>query len=520
MRLRHLGHGIASAWLGILGAYACGSGDSTGDLTADTTPDGSTSSDGGGGTTDTTDGGPSISDTTPFFKSGTRLRARKVTGGGLPVFETFVDSERNGVACAFEPTSEGDGQMRCLPSAAQFAYTDATCTTKVLLLDDCQKKSIRYGVGRGASTALCSGITPVVEVREIGAEMPGATTIWLSDGTGGCNSLPISPNQKVYAVGAPLPMSSFVGGKKSLESPKPSIQRPRIKGDDGSEIAIEELVDTSRDAGCTAQRVGPPGPAPATMPAVCAPSPLAFSDPGSFFSDPGCTIGAARTPIPPDCPAPRSVLKRLVADGGGTCGGNDGAEVVQLGKEITGYTGSPAACTPKAGERPRLFELGAPIASSSLPNLTYGPLGTGRIRPRANAIDGVQLGAATVWDDTLKDSCTPTDFVDGKTFCVPPGVITNAPTNTFKDAACTEAVLITLPCNATKYVLSGSLTCDASALSTMVIPLGPEETLGQYWDNISGTCTPVTPLAPVTVRAHLTPTTASAVFAEVERTTE
>ena len=177
--------------------------------------------------------------------------------------------------------------------------------------------------------------------------------------------------------------------------------------------------------------------------------------------------------------------------------------------------GAPGSCAPRTGTRPRLYVAGAPWDTSPLPKLSQGPLGSGRIRPDVlTTSENIQLAPAALWDDALKQRCFATTFDDGKVYCAPT-TVTNPPSNLFKDSGCTTKIIMAT-CGQ-KFVTSGTLTCSDVKLDHCRDAARPVETLDEYWDNSTGTCLKVTPIAPVSAQPYLAPSTVAATFGELKR---
>lgn len=464
------------------------------------------------------DGGGGVADPTLFYRSGSRLRARVIQGDGLPVFETFVDTQKN-LDCDFRETA--DGALRCLPSQVTgVGFLDDQCTMPAAVVDDC---TAGFGFAQvDERTSGCGVTIRAAELRPIEASLPAAP-YWDKQADGQCVMQTLGPGQQLRGVGAPVPLTDFVAGHTVDEAPIASLRRRRVVGDDGSELALPELTDAARDAPCQADRLAPPD-TPLSIPTTlyCAPEAVAYADAQyGPFTDASCTELAASDARPASCPAPVAVM-RYDAPKNRNCAAAYGHQLFELGAPLSApYRLAGASCMP-AGGSATTYDIGPAFDLLSLPAMERGPLGTGRVRPFAVTAAGVQLDHGDLWDDTAQATCTAQPFDDGKLYCVPAGTITNPPLNFYKDAGCTQPILVVLDmgCAPPPYVVTGNLTCNGGAYASMVQPVGAALAITEYYQD-NGGCSPTpTPLG-TSFAFDLSPAVAvSTVFAEVTRTVE
>ena len=137
--------------------------------------------------------------------TGSRLRARLITGGGSRELAGFHDSERN-EDCTFQP-AEG-GRRRCLPEAVKTIqsglYSDPACQIPLASVPACSTEakyaiSYRYDEGSCGETA--------AEIRSV---LGRASTIY-APGPGGCAPQPSSSTSApLFAVGDVVAWTAFV----------------------------------------------------------------------------------------------------------------------------------------------------------------------------------------------------------------------------------------------------------------------------------------------------------------------
>lgn len=163
--------------------------------------------------TDGGDAGPK-----PGWSSGTRLRARVVSGSdGAKNFVGWYDSMRK-ENCSFRLTSEGNGALRCLPDPppGPVYYLGPMCDGAPML-----------AVGKGCTTpttmleALNQYACPEASYRVRPTSGPvGAGNLYTKMPDGSCvvlNAQAIQASYDLYNTGAEIAPSSFVDGTIKAE---------------------------------------------------------------------------------------------------------------------------------------------------------------------------------------------------------------------------------------------------------------------------------------------------------------
>jgi hypothetical protein len=453
-----------------------------------------------------------------YFKSGARLRAQVLSGDGLPVFETFFDTTRN-APCEYVKAI--DGSMRCVALGNEGVFLDAACTSPAAIVSGCTNPT---GFARfSKKTFVCDRVEyELSEVRPIAAEI-AAATMYVRSGKGTCEAIPVSGNIKLHAVGASVPITDFVRGTLKDEAPAPSLRRKRIVGEDGSELALPEIVDAVRNTKCDAYRLVPPN-TPRTVPAdfSCVPQNSANNDTQyGPFSDSSCTTPSASRFVGPGCEEPAAILRSLSPAGGSNCGDDYGYAVYERGAATANGFRFSGTCDSDVSPNRSFFALGAPITAAALPALREEPLGSGRLRPLAFTANGVQVSTAYFWDDQAKARCSVYRFADGKQRCVG-GAYLNPPSR-FKDASCTQPMAVFYGCGQPSVALTGAINCETGAYDVDVRPLGPKLAITSYYEKQPGGACDATPIAldpQQSAYDFAAPVPASTLFMEVTRSRE
>jgi len=476
------------------------------------------------------DAAPPGTDVSLFYKSGSRLRARLMKGDGLAKFDNFHDNVRN-EGCNYTPSqTETPDQMRCVPAALLLGYSDAACTQPAAARDECQT-DFKMAVAYVSATNDCPGPdnpgSSVAEIRPLTTtEVPGATKYYYKS-DGACQELTMSSNQKLFTLGAPVPLTELAGGKRVREDVGTGLSRYRVMGDDGSQVAIHDFHDRTRNAPCQPHMLGPStGALPITR--TCVPLSLSYADSQGPFVDDGCTQVAGRFTGEAKC-GPSLALMELSSPAVDGCGSGVGYTMYQVGAEVaSGYRKtSPTTCDPDTGGggNRRYYTKGAAYPTDPLPKLIEKAVGTGRLRLRHDTYADIQLGYSALYDETLGVSCSPERFADGKLYCLPTSRL-HVPVDVhFTDATCTtNPVFLGSRCSPPSFAHVDSPTCAAPTWPmTPLKRIGAEVPAGTtvyFKDGASGACSPLT-LAPAQVAYAIgANVTVPELFAEVTQSTE
>lgn len=416
--------------------------------------------------------------------SGSRLRARFVTGSGGRELVGFHDSVRN-EDCTFQPAEYGS--IRCLPptSRTDGFFSDPACTIPMTTLPACG--DVKYAVSYSFDQNGCGNAAIPEKLWRV-----EAGTDRYVQGVGGC-----APASATIPAAAPgtralslVSWADFVSAVETVVPGDPIAEKVLVASDGARQhlgFRIEPLdVDctfqlmpdgftrcvpeaptgpvTFKDASCTQallvtdnQRGGP-----------CAKKPAS-----KFWREPSIGI----------CAGARAVYSLRESEGGDVAPYD--SELYSPSLSSSGSSSGPASVTCRSigsnssgGTYPGQRAIEADV-TASLPTTARVSSGGERLVPALVAIpptttnpapDGLTLG----WHDKNHDAdCTFTLATDGKVRCLPTGAVA---TIFFTDDKCTSpsrvAVLGEVPCAGTvRFARVVTQTCPAM---TRVFALGTE----------------------------------------------
>lgn len=379
----------------------------------------------------------------PLFRSGTRLRARVFQHAQEPVaYEGLYDSEL-GVDCRFRHAE--DRHVYCLPDVSSTLegypiYADANCTQLATLERAACQEAPRFHL---LQEYACDGRTRVFNVS------PNGSNTWYEPNARGACVAQTDPGRRAFPLTEEVPLSRFVHAelkrtRKSLEGE--ALVREIWAGSDGS-LATRGAASVSHGA-CEPSSVL--DPTDHTAPLRCVPELRAHRANQTFFADATCTEPAAyTTPVAETCETPELVLD--LAPEGKNCqiGGRPKQLFRTQKKLLAAYTVDyDLACV--AAEHPELsgfsyFAIGADFPTHTLPEVSLGAVGEGRVKPLlwqnqagqplAQVLSAVGNASPLLWDDTLETRCEPLLF-KGKWLCAPPHALV-----AYEDAQCERPLL-------------------------------------------------------------------------------
>jgi hypothetical protein len=415
--------------------------------------------------------GPGL-DTTPVA-SGTRLRAKLVSGGGARALVGFHDTLRD-EDCTFQ---KADGRMRCLPELAQYAvaggFSDAKCQVPLTRLTATCSTGAKYALGFRYDGSC--GPTPT-ELHGIGP----TPTVQYVNGAGTCVPQPVPAGTPVLALGDVVPWTEFVAAVETVVPGTPS-ERVLVASDGARQHLGFRLDDL--DAECTFQvmedgvtRCVPRARGGNVYYADSACTKAAFVDAypsGSCVS--GTSLWLEASSATAGCGASRAVY---------SLGGSAGASGIEPGDGLfrrdasRPAPGSGGAVTETCSSMGRFsVSTSARVVKAdltpSLPVARRVGSGSGRLVPALVAKPGGVTLEAGFHDTELDVDCSFGTASDGKLRCLP---ATGPATVFFTDAACKSsslvAVLGQVPCTGlSRFVTVDSKTCPAT---TRVYALGAE----------------------------------------------
>jgi hypothetical protein len=229
---------------------------------------------------------------------------------------------------------------------------------------------------------------------------------------------------------------------------------------------------------------------PASVPGVCAPSPLWTIERSNEYADPACTIST--TLVSAECADPAQRPEVGFVGGGDPClGSQQQGHFYRLGDQDTErpFLKNGDVCaqstSPKAFPASNFrYVLGDEIPATAFPALRTVDEGKGRLKVRTvETPDGQHLLPKQIFDAELGATCTPTRVGD-KFHCLPD--ITVAGNDIYTDAACTHLVYGTA-CATPKFVTLPPADCGGAPRYYEVGP--PVMTDSLFFKPNGGVCT-------------------------------
>ncbi|MDB4982947.1 MAG: hypothetical protein JWM82_3699, partial [Myxococcales bacterium] len=186
----------------------------------------SSSSPNGGAATSTAgpSGTPGVNP--PAAVSGTRLRAKTISGGGAREVLAFHDTERN-EDCTFQRAEAG--RTRCFPAALQAyqsgTFSDPACQIPVAIAAAACSSDVKYGAV--VDSPNCGNGTPQ-ELRKV--LDPGAPRYALATGTCGTFTPPSGATATV-PLGELVPWTAFVEATETVVAGSPVSEKVLVATD-------------------------------------------------------------------------------------------------------------------------------------------------------------------------------------------------------------------------------------------------------------------------------------------------
>ncbi|MBX3192130.1 MAG: hypothetical protein KF819_34395 [Labilithrix sp.] len=341
--------------------------------------------------------------------SGSRLRARYVTGGGARELVAFFDTARN-EECTFQAAA--DGTMRCLPSAVTsvgtgasgWAFSDAECRQRAVVLGACARET-KYV----ATTRLDGcGDGPVTSIRPV---LTPATSMYTANGST-CTIQPAISLQGAFTLGDEIPFSQFVDAEVATFAAGDVAERVAVASD-GARQHLGFRID-SLDADCTFQVMAD---------GVTRCVPTAFSV-QLLYADSACTKAVAVLESSTSCPSTRVFRDRgldLACDGAraifGVAPETDGPAEESFFVPNSSSMTCTTFNTRFSGHTVRHLTN----ITASLPSAARRGVGEGRLVPAL--VEGARSADLVRGYHDVERSvdCTFTRAADGKLRCLPTG---------------------------------------------------------------------------------------------------
>jgi hypothetical protein len=381
------------------------------------------------------------------FRSGSRLKARYVDGGGeAKWFMGFFDTELE-IDCAFRRAA--DGEIRCLPAEVALTrdyfgmnFADDTCSTPLLTNTTLHREFVLldpdFCPGPGAEE-------PPVRVIAIGGT-EGERQAYHRNVEGVC--VPDDVLQVGVATTEVAPSRFVKATRLPPADPNALLQPVQLEGEDGS-YEVPGFWDDERGEPCRPASEGKD----AGLPDACISVHQLQTYGSSYFAEPaGTTPLAGSQPL---CRYP-SIVEHWESDSCQPSGWTKSVyEVGALFKDF--YAVSVNVYGPEVPPNAAVFApvylRGAALPWSSLPALDTGELGSGRLRVRLGSVDGVaahhfrdvaqpaSASDVTFYDSELAVPCGRHLFPDG-TRCLPLGTVwADGNIANFADEQCTQPIL-------------------------------------------------------------------------------
>jgi hypothetical protein len=414
------------ALLVVLGIAGCGesSTSSRDDGGSGGTGQGGTTTTGGASTGGSVTGGSAGSGGSgglrvPYFQPGTRLKPEVLTelGSGIELVTLWRDVSL-GMYCRFEKAE--DGVERCLPPpGASRYYSDAGCTAPLYLAilgssGECPFEApahFAYDLGVEAP----DGCRATVGLRNAG-ELPSSTPLF-ANVQGVCEPVDRATlADRLIYQGEPLAPEAFVGLERVRRPFLPELEAYVRAGEDGSWETLM-FFNPEREAPCWSIY------GQGITDLKCLPT----WEELNHFTDASCQVKAAEreltfcpldatdalvvlTPVPDACPQGYSYEFYEISE----------LREAQLYRDVGG-----GVCEPDSilDEPVQAYIQGAPIDPATFPLLELLEVGTSRVQGVFFGYEGTPLvpfrrGAFFV-DSSSGEKCSPYDFADGTTRCVP-----------------------------------------------------------------------------------------------------
>lgn len=396
------------------------------------------------------------------WQAGERLRPRVVRpqdGVGRLVgwHDTMLD-----VDCDFEMAT--DGVWRCLPAGQEIrVYSDEDCQVPGAI-ESTLTESTAYLRKEG-----CAG----TEIFETG-ELQGGFIFVFEDGE--CQQ---RGNPEHYAVGAPVPPSTWVAATVMTETGDTALQRRHLEAEEGTCAALQSSIAES----------GLPANARLTADGTLRFLPTGILASGRLWDSESCD----GTEAVESCEAPSAILLEQPSES--AC--DDRFRVHGIGTELTaGAFEARSSCEPRTVREPitNVYSVGAELPSDAFPVAVEGRTeGPGRLQHVTHTLEGGGIVDTSheYWDTELDRSCRSGATSDGLTRCIPRHIDV-----VFVDSECQErrafrrtelASLAAKPCGPPGWAAEWVPGTDGDAGYSDVFRVGMEDTSATDIYRLQGT---------------------------------
>jgi len=360
------------------------------------------------------------------FRSGSRLVATVIDGGGDVIqFSSFYDSELE-TKCTFQ--TEADGELYCSPNQGfSIAYfTDAECSEQRLATpaSTCSYFEtgdyVRLPLPRvPASTCDSTSSLPLFRAGAPAETPPALFEYW--DGT--CRPATVNPDATYFTL-EEVSLSTFVHGERREVTVDESagLAVAYIDGADGSSLQVEVLHEGL-----------PCAPVSADDMTVCVPYGGTLDGPATFYASDTCE--AMQVVAADECgTGPRYATESHYE----ACEVSD-VRVFSVGDAVTSpiFQGEDGGICQELTSDTSFRLLGEELDLAIFPSLEPWSRESARLRLLQTRIDEVYTLIWSEWYDTQLDvPCYNARGPDGSIRCVP--LSSTGKTDYFTDEACTS----------------------------------------------------------------------------------
>ncbi|MDB5219081.1 MAG: hypothetical protein JWO86_7008 [Myxococcaceae bacterium] len=373
--------------------------------------------------------------------SGTRLRAKALSGGGAREVLAFHDTERN-EDCTFQRAE--DGRTRCLPASLAALqsglFSDPACKvpTTLATVPTCGADAKYVIVPSTSSGCGSTGGTPQ-EIRKL----LDAGTPSYSSGPSGCAPIPTAPGSTVTrAAGEVVPWSAFVEATQTIVAGTPVSEKVLVATDGtrqhlayrDDKLNVECSFRMMSDGVTRCVPAAPAGQGEVMYSDLACTKPFAVRDYSNLYgcSSTGTASNVWLEPSVLQCEGLTNVYTLRPYDGG-----SDDASVyaIPFGGQGTGAGSDSATCRSNGtiSSNDQSLRAISTNITASLPSSPRVSTGSDRLLPALvwpPASDTFVSG----WHDSMNDvDCSFTLAADGKMRCLP---VAAAATIIFTDDAC------------------------------------------------------------------------------------
>jgi len=403
-----------------------------------------------------------------LFTSGPRLRAQVyVADGGAQQLHGTFDTAR-GELCAFRVAE--DGVVRCLPADLRLVgagpatmFADAACT-KPVAAPAVSPKPAYLAFGDP-----CAGLATYA----LGDVVPASAPLYAQYG-GACTQSGVSDGQSTYFLGAKVPASAFASAVVVRE-PRGDLEMQMFHAEDGSRFPLG-AYDPKRLGSCGTTN---------ELSDRCAPSHVGYTDPHAW-ADATCTtpIMLASIGDPLACTmyqtssydAPDDTIHTLMVETASsacpTTWTTTYFDIDTTTPVPAFFVGDQTQCTP-APATSNVFLAGAPVSTTSFPEILHVSEGAGRLVARVQTSSGGDRLLVEGFSDTqLGTTCRATVAEDGVLRCLPYPTTYGEYAVAYADAQCTTPIYVNTyaVCDTFPYALE--LLDDQGTYRTRIVKVG------------------------------------------------